>query len=378
MGNRLTDFKNRIADLFIDREFFMRSNGQIKFLKISARLQRVVASIIASILLLWVVATLFMAVNQYSVSIERMALIKKEARIQSKAERVAAYKNDIDEVADDLSKRQDLIEASVAPFFNEADISTVDETTEKSELIDKVGALAEEAVSLAKVEARQLAFAQKITKIAQIRAKRAEAEIRKFGLSPKQFAQSEARGGPYIPFFDDGRVEDPRFTKMAEALEYMKALENGLASIPSAMPAETYKLSSSFGYRRDPINGRGAMHNGLDFKGAYGTPILAAADGIITKAGWMGGYGKTIEITHGNGLLTRYAHMSRLNVNIGQKVERGVQIGRMGSTGRSTGTHLHFEVRHNGRAINPHKFLKANPNVLKNKTNPSTSAKKQQ
>lgn len=376
MGNKLVGFKNRVSGLFIDREFFMRSNGQIRFLKISAKLQRIAAMIISFILLAWVAATLFMAANQYSVSLERMALVKKEARIQSKAERVEAYKGDIDEVANDLNKRQDLIEATVAPFFKEIDISTIDETTAKSELVDKVGALVEEAAPLARVETRQLAFAQKITKIAQIRAKRAEDKIRKFGLSPKQFAQARSQGGPYIPFFDDGRIEDPRFTKMAEALEYMKALENGLASIPSAMPAETFKLSSNFGYRRDPINGRGAMHNGLDFKASYGTPILAAADGVITKAGWMGGYGKTIEITHGNGLMTRYAHMSRLNVTTGQKVERGVQIGKMGSTGRSTGTHLHFEVRHNGRAINPHKFLKANPNVLKNKANSNISAKK--
>ncbi len=377
MGRKLIGFKNRIAGLFIDRDFFMRSNGQIKFLKISAKLQRIVAMIIATILFMWVAATLFMAANQYSISLERLALVKKEQRIQSKAERVAAYKNDIDKVTDDLNKRQDLIEATVAPFFNEADISTQDETAQTNELVDKVGAVLEEAVSLAKVEARQLAFAQKVTKIAQIRAKRAETEIRKYGLNPKQFAQSESRGGPYIPFFDDGRAEDPRFTKMAEALEYMKALETGLASIPSAMPAQAYKLSSTFGYRRDPINGRGAMHSGLDFKAAYGTSILAAADGTITKAGWMGGYGKTIEITHGNGLMTRYAHLSRLNVKVGQKVERGIQIGRMGSTGRSTGTHLHFEVRHHGRAINPHKFLKANPNVLKNKANANANTKKQ-
>ena len=376
MGSKLIGIKNHIADLFVDREFFMRSNGQIKFLKISAKLQRLIATILALVLLVWVLATLFMAANQYSVSIERMALVKKEARIQSKAERVAAYKKDMDAVADDLSKRQDLIEATVAPFFNDADISTKNEISEKSELVDKVGALAEEAAYLARVETRQIAFAKKVTKIAQTRAKRAEAEIRKFGLSPRQFAQSESRGGPFIPFFDNDRIEDPRFTKMAEALEYMKALENGLASIPSAMPAETFKLSSSFGYRRDPFNGRGAMHSGLDFKAAYGTPILAAADGVITKSGWMGGYGKTIEISHGNGLMTRYAHMSRLNVTTGQKVERGVQIGKMGSTGRSTGTHLHFEVRHNGRAINPHKFLKANPNVLKNQAKPNTSTKK--
>ena len=110
------------------------------------------------------------------------------------------------------------------------------------------------------------------------------------------------------------------------------------------------------------------MHAGLDFKGPVGTPILAAAKGKVVLAGFNGGYGNTIEIRHANGLVTRYAHLSGLNVRRGQMVDRGVQIGRMGSTGRSTGSHLHFEVRLNGQAINPRKFLEANPDVLKVQT----------
>jgi murein DD-endopeptidase MepM/ murein hydrolase activator NlpD len=123
-------------------------------------------------------------------------------------------------------------------------------------------------------------------------------------------------------------------------------------------------MSSGFGYRSDPFTGGGAMHAGLDFKGPIGTPILAAADGRVTFAGSQGGYGNTIEITHSNGLVTRYAHLSGFNATVGTEVKRGVQIGRMGSTGRSTGSHLHFEVRINGAAINPMKFLEANPDVL--------------
>ncbi len=381
MNSKVSGLKNRIAGMFIDREFFMRSNGQVKFLKISAKLQRITAIIIATIIFIWVAITLFMATNQYSVSLERMALVKEKAEIQSAEERVASYKDSIDKVATDLSKRQDIIEDTAKRYFDEDELRQVqDENNDNGDatLVNKIGAISPEAKALAHIETRQIKFAQKITKVAQIRAKRAEAEIRKLGLSPAQFANGNAQGGPFIPYFGDDNIgNDPRFAEMAAALEYMRALEDGLEKIPSAMPAATYKLSSAFGYRRDPITGSGAMHNGLDFKSSYGTPILAAANGTVTKAGWMGGYGRTIEITHGNGLMTRYAHMSRLNANVGQKVERGVQIGRMGSTGRSTGTHLHFEVRHNGRAINPRKFLEANPNVLKIKTDTDTSTQKQ-
>jgi murein DD-endopeptidase MepM/ murein hydrolase activator NlpD len=142
-------------------------------------------------------------------------------------------------------------------------------------------------------------------------------------------------------------------------------MERALAAIPTSMPAAVMLMSSGFGYRHDPFTGAGAMHSGLDFKGPTGTPILAAADGKITSAGVQSGYGNCIEITHANGLVTRYAHLSGFNVSLGQDVKRGVQIARMGSTGRSTGSHLHFEVRLNGQAINPRKFLEANPDVLK-------------
>jgi murein DD-endopeptidase MepM/ murein hydrolase activator NlpD len=148
----------------------------------------------------------------------------------------------------------------------------------------------------------------------------------------------------------------------------MDAMERALAAIPTSMPAAVMMMSSGFGFRSDPFTGGGAMHAGLDFKGPVGTPILSAAEGRVTFAGFNGGYGKTVEITHANGLLTRYAHLSGLNVTRGQMVKRGLQIGRMGSTGRSTGSHLHFEVRLNGRAINPRKFLEANPDVLKVQT----------
>lgn len=131
----------------------------------------------------------------------------------------------------------------------------------------------------------------------------------------------------------------------------------GLMAIPSARPVAGFRLTSSFGVRSDPFRGSRRMHNGLDMAGPIGTPIHATADGIVTRAQWFGGYGRYVEINHGGGIQTRYGHMSEILVEPGARVTRGQLIGRMGSTGRSTGSHLHYEVRVDGRPLNPMPFL---------------------
>jgi murein DD-endopeptidase MepM/ murein hydrolase activator NlpD len=117
------------------------------------------------------------------------------------------------------------------------------------------------------------------------------------------------------------------------------------------------RLSSGFGHRSDPIHGARAMHSGIDIPGAAGTPVQASAAGIVRFAGSAGGYGQMVELDHGNGLRTRYGHLSRLLVRPGASVAQGETIALMGSTGRSTGSHLHFEVRAGGRAVNPLSYL---------------------
>ncbi len=376
---RTTDFKNRVAGWFVDREFFMRSHGQVRFLRISAKLQRRVASVLALIVGVWLVITLGMAINQVSISFERMALVKKEARIQSAAERVAKYSSSIDDVTKDLKKRQEMLESTTQKYFGKIAPGDTGANGAVDAVTKKVSAAIPQAAGLAQIEARQIRFAEQLTKLANLRATRAADEIRKFGLNPEQMAGREARsamGGPFIPFFGDdtSKIGDPRFDRMADALERMNAMEQALASVPTSMPAAIMLMSSGFGYRHDPFTGAGAMHSGLDFKGPIGTAILAAASGQVTYAGVMSGYGNCIEVTHANGLVTRYAHLSAFTVSLGQNVKRGVQIARMGSTGRSTGSHLHFEVRLNGQAINPLNFLEANPNVLEVKTVAGSSA----
>jgi murein DD-endopeptidase MepM/ murein hydrolase activator NlpD len=366
---KLVGWKNRLAGWFVDREFFMRSNGQVRFIKISAQLQRRVATVVASIVGVWLVITLGMMVNQFSVSFERMALTRKQQKIESAEERVAKYRDSIDDVADDLEKRQKLLEDAAEKFGG--NIPAVETEGDAAKTANKIGAAIPEAARLARIEATQIAIAEHLTRVATVRSQRAEASIRKFGLDPAQLslAAGEAQGGPFIPFFGKSEdVRDPRFSKMENALERMNRMERALAGIPTSLPARQFMMSSGFGYRHDPFTGAGAMHGGLDFKGPHASPILAAAEGEVTFAGGMGGYGNCIEITHANGLVTRYAHMSGFTVSLGQRVKRGIQIGRMGSTGRSTGTHLHFEVRVNGAAINPLKFLEANPDVLEVQT----------
>jgi len=378
LKTRISGWKNRIAGWFIDREFFMRANGQVRFLKISAQLQRRTAFTLASVIGVWLLVTFGMAINQMTVTAQRLALTEQEAKVESAEERVASYRGSIDEVTKDLERRQEMLESLGDQYLG--DLSEAEaqapaastESREEEKAVKTISAMVPEAAGLARVEARQIRFAEKMTKVAHARTLKAEAAIRQFGLNPEVLARQarNAQGGLFEPFFGKGKkdVRDPRFLKLAAALGRMDAMERALAAIPTAMPAASMMMSSGFGYRSDPFTGGGAMHAGLDFKGPVGTPILAAAKGTVVLAGFNGGYGKTIEIRHANGLVTRYAHLSGLNVRRGQMVERGVQIGRMGSTGRSTGSHLHFEVRLNGQAINPRKFLEANPDVLKVQT----------
>ncbi len=366
------DLKDRLAGWFIDREFFMRSNGQVRFLRISALLQRRVAVGIAAIIGIWLFVTIGMAINQISISFERMALVSKEAKVQSAAERVASYKGRIDDVTKDLQQRQDLLDSVTEQHFGKGALPAAGPATEEDQKAKAISAAVPEAAGLARIEARQIRFAERLTKLANSRTSRAATAIRQFGLNPDAIAKSDAagQGGPFIPFFGNGtkQIGDPRFTRLADALQRMDSMEHALASIPTSMPAAIMLMSSGFGYRHDPFTGAGAMHSGLDFKGPIGTPILAAADGLVSFAGVQSGYGNCVEITHANGLVTRYAHLSGFNVSLGQKVTRGIQIARMGSTGRSTGSHLHFEVRLDGSAVNPLKFLEANPDVLEVKT----------
>ena len=167
---------------------------------------------------------------------------------------------------------------------------------------------------------------------------------------------TENIGGPFIPArtvdFDD-LTED-----LEQVLNRLETLKGKVRKLPVDTPLPGAPVSSSFGNRVDPFHRSSAFHSGIDFRAATGTPILASGAGKVVKAGSNGGYGLMVEIDHGNGITTRYAHMSKILVSVGDKVKNHQKIGKVGSTGRSTGPHLHYEIRRNDEASNPGRFLK--------------------
>ncbi len=344
----------------------MRADGAVRFIKVSAKLQKRVAALAALVLVMLLLVSGAALAGLVTAGAEQHKLAQKQQRVAKAADRVAAYRGSVDEVAHNLEARQDRLDRLYEGHFGPL-TEAAPKTADNDRAMRKISAVIPEAAPLARLEARQFAFVDGLAKIADQRSKRAEAAIRKFGLDPRRFlSSSEASGGPLIPAGNRKTdFADPRFAMLAGKIGRMDALERLLVAIPTSKPAAITAMTSNFGYRRDPFTGEGAMHSGIDFHGPSGTPILAASDGKITFAGTKGGYGNCIEVTHRGGIVTRYAHMRKLRAHIGQTVTRGQQIGEMGSTGRSTGTHLHFEVRLNGQAVNPAKFLKANPDVFK-------------
>ncbi len=350
----------------------MRADGEVRFIKVSSKLQMRVAAGAVATLVLWLVALAAMAWGQYRAEADLASFAEKRAEVASADERIKAYAGNVDKVVDDLQQRQQFLEEMARMLPEDmvaegaASGTVTDSSAEASATVTKVSALIPEARGLAEIEARQLALAERLTRFADARARRAEAAIRKLNLDPKYLLREtrEAMGGPFEALAG-ARGIDPRFERLGLSLARMATLERAMDGIPQVVPASVENITSGFGYRRDPFNGHAAMHSGIDFKGEVGSPILAAAEGRVTFAGWKAGYGQTIEITHGNGMLTRYAHLSRIGVRVGQAVEAGATIGGLGNTGRSTGPHLHFEVRINDRAVNPRPFLEAAPDVLK-------------
>lgn len=182
------------------------------------------------------------------------------------------------------------------------------------------------------------------------------------GLEVALDEDGDAVGGPLLPV-DAGRAFEARVRELDDALAKLETVKAAARAMPIHNPAPGQAVSSSFGVRRDPILRTPAMHAGIDFRAVPGTAVRAAGAGTVVRAGWNGGYGRMVEIGHGDGLTTRYAHMSKIRARQGQKVETGDVVGEVGSSGRSTGPHLHYEVRRNGDAVDPLRFLKAGKKI---------------
>jgi murein DD-endopeptidase MepM/ murein hydrolase activator NlpD len=179
----------------------------------------------------------------------------------------------------------------------------------------------------------------------------------------------QSQGGPFIPLAVSSEGTDDSFTTgVSEAAASMGKLDEivrALKAIPLIAPAELGSVSSGFGARVDPFNEQLAFHSGVDFSGPKGAEVRATGSGIVVFAGRHGDYGNTVEIDHGHGIRTRYGHLAKIEAQLGTQVDQGAVIGRLGSTGRSTGPHVHYEVWYDQTVRDPEKFIKAGRDVLK-------------
>jgi murein DD-endopeptidase MepM/ murein hydrolase activator NlpD len=178
------------------------------------------------------------------------------------------------------------------------------------------------------------------------------------------------QGGPLTPisFGTSGSaaaLDASRANRLLDQMDQLNIYRIAAEKAPFATPVKSaFRFTSGFGPRRDPKTGGRRLHQGVDFAASVGTPIYATADGVVVHAGWSSGYGRLIKIQHEFGIETRYAHLSRMRVNVGQRVSRGDRIGDMGASGRVTGVHLHYEVRVGGTAVNPMIYIKAANDVF--------------
>lgn len=360
-----------LISLWPEREIVVRSDGAQKSFRLSARMQLATIGVFAGLFVAILWAAVSLASSAAAIKRERAALAAEGRLVEGKAGKVARYRESVDRLARDLEERQDFIDDLYRTHFGDgsrsagAELLGAKDKARTSSLNTKISDVSK-AESLLKVDMRQRRFANLLTEGARRRADSAATAIRSLGLNPDAIMRSASRaqGGPYVPWPGDHAAMPAEFEKLASALSRMEVLEDSLSAMPSGRPTAAPMLSSSYGYRRDPFNGHAAFHAGIDFPGSYGQPILAAAPGKVSFIGQRSGYGNVVEIEHANGLMTRYAHLSGFTARLGQRVGRGDSIARMGSTGRSTGTHLHFEVRLRGEAINPRRFLEAGKDVL--------------
>lgn len=348
---------------FPEHQIYLRSGGSVRLIKIGTRVQLMAAGTTALVALFMGAATVNMVTSD-----QDDVIAAKQAELARMQRQVAAMKADVTDLRGDVLTTAQRIEQRQA-FLTQL-LSGKASPEQLAAMLPKAGpAVATHAdaqhasllAPFAKLERDQLAFVDQATAAAEARYRDTQALVHRLGLDTGRFVgqSSIAMGGPLEP-----AGGEPKFQELFLSWKKVEQLEKGLASLPSFHPVARMSYTSSFGVRYDPFNGHTAMHAGVDLAGSRGEPIYATADGVVHTAGWGGAYGNMIDIGHGKGIATRYGHLSRLLVRAGDRVKKGEVIGRMGSTGRSTGTHLHYEVRVDGRAVNPMPFLRASNVVL--------------
>jgi murein DD-endopeptidase MepM/ murein hydrolase activator NlpD len=341
----------KFRNLFKPRDIFLHDGKSLRRFTIGAKVQMAAAATLF-IILAWSVVATVTAFHAMNSDVARM-----ERQVDQMQAEVAAIRVAVDERAAELERRQAFLSTMFSGHASAAQLSRQ---------LPRQVATPTNAAALAmtqtfdRVDAMQLALAERAQTVTRQRYNQTVSALRSVGVEPGRIhaAAAVGMGGPFEPVDGAADNADPRFRALFASWRALDQLEQGAASIPSARPIALANFTSGYGVRSDPFRGRAAMHAGIDLAGPIGTPVYATADGIVGRSEYNnGGYGNLVEINHGPGIQTRYGHLSQRIAQAGQRVRRGQLIGLMGSTGRSTGSHLHYEVRIDGRAVNPIPFM---------------------
>lgn len=349
---------------FRPRDLFFHDGATMRRIHVSSKVQMTAAAGLTTTLAMSLFAVVQFAVGTPAMASAIGAAISRDAAVARMNEKVVAMEAEMASIrtaAVSHAKRLEVRQAALDAMI-----------TGKGEVPSAIPAsvagsakAATLAAPLADAEAKQDALAARITSLNDARYRATTAALGKVGLDVTRFHQvAGAMGGPYEPVPQEGdaavkRAPDPQFRALFQSWKRLEQLQQGIVAIPSHKPTEAVSFTSGFGVRSDPFRGGAAMHSGVDIPGPVGTPIYATADGLVGRAQWANGYGWLVEVNHGRGIQTRYGHLSAMLVKPGELVKRGQLIARMGSTGRSTGSHLHYEVRLDGHAVNPMPFLQS-------------------
>jgi murein DD-endopeptidase MepM/ murein hydrolase activator NlpD len=348
---------SKARNAFRARDLFLHDGSTLRQIHLSARAQAVGASVVSATIGL----SLFAAAQIAGAAPMITAAFAHDAQVSQMQHKVAAMQTDLAELKHEAAAHAARVDQKQA--FLTAIL------TGKGSPVMPASATAATAMAgsivapLQALEGRQTAMATQATAVVDAQYAATTASLRKMGIAPRQLKgrNVSAMGGPFEPIdttASKGQA-DPQFRALFQSWKRLDRLQQGTVSIPSLKPVESMTFSSGFGVRSDPFRASAAMHAGVDMPGRMGANIYATADGIVARSEWSGGYGNLVEIDHGRGIQTRYGHLSASLVHAGQRVKRGDLIARMGSTGRSTGSHLHYEVRLDGHAVNPMPFLQS-------------------
>lgn len=352
----------RAREFFVTRDFILHDGASLRRFSVAGRTQALVAGLAAVTMCFSAYGATRAASDAATVT---GLVATPEQQVQVLERKVSAMQADVVAIrhaatvrAARVEQRQALL---TAVLTGKGDRSRI--AAEPPAVDPREARVAGEVVApFERIERRQISQAATARRQAEQRLAMTTAHLRRLGLAPERLVgRGPAMGGPFEAVSSAEAAADiaadAQFRNLFMTWKKLDTLEQAVIAIPSLRPVDKLSFTSNFGIRTDPFRGIAAMHAGVDIPGPIGTPVYATADGYVLRAERSGGYGNLVELDHGKGLATRYGHLSRILVAPYERVRRGQLIALMGSTGRSTGSHLHYEVRIDGHAVNPVPFL---------------------